>query len=238
MAAFAVRAEHLSKRYRIGGPQASYKTLREALVSATKAPGRWLSRGRNVFAFQALGQYIQAYGGSSVPFFDRFFMGGETTIRGFDIRSVSPLAISSTPKLDRFKNPIVDPNTGMRLVDRNIISIGGDTLGIFNVEYRIPVTGPLSVAAFYDMGLSRVGKPQGLGVFTQSSIDLIKSTNNVIRGSTGVEIQFLLPVISAPFRLIFAYNPQIYHGTIMVGTTPLELREPRKDVKFTIGRSF
>ena len=47
MAEFAIRAEHVSKRYRIGGPQASYKTLREALVSATKAPGRWLSRGRD-----------------------------------------------------------------------------------------------------------------------------------------------------------------------------------------------
>ena len=41
MAEYAIRAEHLSKRYRIGGPQASYKTLREAIVSATKAPSRW-----------------------------------------------------------------------------------------------------------------------------------------------------------------------------------------------------
>jgi lipopolysaccharide transport system ATP-binding protein len=47
MAETAIRAEHLSKQYRIGGPQASYKTLREALVSATKAPGKWLRRGRD-----------------------------------------------------------------------------------------------------------------------------------------------------------------------------------------------
>jgi len=41
----AIRVEHLSKRYRIGGPQTSYKTLRETLVSAVSAPSRWLKRG-------------------------------------------------------------------------------------------------------------------------------------------------------------------------------------------------
>ncbi|HSR31158.1 MAG TPA: ABC transporter ATP-binding protein [Anaerolineae bacterium] len=41
----AIRAEHLGKRYRIGGPQSSYKTLREALVSTVTAPSRWLKGG-------------------------------------------------------------------------------------------------------------------------------------------------------------------------------------------------
>ena len=44
MAATAIRVEHLSKQYRIGGPQTSYKTLREALMSGFSAPGRWLRR--------------------------------------------------------------------------------------------------------------------------------------------------------------------------------------------------
>ena len=39
----AIRVENLSKQYRIGGPQASYKTLRESLTDAATAPFRRLS---------------------------------------------------------------------------------------------------------------------------------------------------------------------------------------------------
>ena len=42
----AIRVDHLSKRYRIGGQRAHYRTLRESLVAAAKAPLRWLKGGR------------------------------------------------------------------------------------------------------------------------------------------------------------------------------------------------
>jgi ABC-type polysaccharide/polyol phosphate transport system ATPase subunit len=42
MTDIAIRVENLSKRYRIGGPQARYKTLRESLVDAARAPLRRL----------------------------------------------------------------------------------------------------------------------------------------------------------------------------------------------------
>ncbi|HUW08641.1 MAG TPA: ABC transporter ATP-binding protein [Anaerolineae bacterium] len=44
MSDIAVRVENLSKRYRIGGPQARYKTLRESLVDMAAAPARRLRR--------------------------------------------------------------------------------------------------------------------------------------------------------------------------------------------------
>jgi hypothetical protein len=50
MSDIAIRVENLSKQYRIGGPQASYKTLRESLTDAAAAPFRRLSsvvRGRS-----------------------------------------------------------------------------------------------------------------------------------------------------------------------------------------------
>ncbi len=215
-----------------------FSMIRPSLQYRHFFPDKWFSHRRNTFGFQLMGEYIQAYGNSSIPFFDRFFIGGETTIRGFDIRSISPLAISSTPALDAQKNPIIDQNTGLPRVDRGIISVGGDTMAIFNGEYRIPIAGPLSMSAFYDVGLSRVSRPGSLGSFGTSTIQLLPQTNNVVRGSTGIEVQFLLPVVSAPFRLIFAYNPQIFEGTVLVGTTPITAREPRHDIKFTIGRSF
>jgi len=39
----AIRVENLSKQYRIGGPQASYKTIRESLTEAVQAHFRRLS---------------------------------------------------------------------------------------------------------------------------------------------------------------------------------------------------
>ena len=35
-----------------------------------------------------------------------------------------------------------------------------------------------------------------------------------------------------------AANPQVFDQTVMVGTIPFRVREPRTDVKFTVGRSF
>ena len=216
-----------------------FNMLKPAIEYRHFFPDKWISRGRNTVGFRFLGEYIQAYGSNtSVPFFDRFFIGGETTIRGFDIRSISPLAISSTAQYDSNGRPLIDLNSGLPLISRSFTSIGGDTMAIFNAEYRIPIAGPLSVSAFYDVGLSRVTNRDTIKNFGTSTIEMIGSTNNVIRGSTGVEIQFLLPVVSAPFRLIFAYNPQTYHGTVHLGTIPYPLREPTHDIKFTIGRSF
>jgi len=43
MSDIAIRAENLSKQYRIGGPQARYKTIRESLTEAVGAPFRRLS---------------------------------------------------------------------------------------------------------------------------------------------------------------------------------------------------
>jgi outer membrane protein insertion porin family len=215
-----------------------FNMIRPTLEYRHFFPDKWLSHGRNVFGFNLIAQYIQSYGNSSIPFFDRFFIGGENTIRGFDIRSISPLAISSTPQYDPKGNVIIDLKTGLPAVSSTIIPVGGDTVGIFNFEYRIPIAGPLSLAAFYDMGLARVTRKKSLGSFGASRVDIVGSTNNAIRGSTGLEVQFILPVVSAPFRLIFAYNPQILDTSIRVGNDLLRLKEPHRDIKFTVGRSF
>ncbi len=43
MTDIAIRVENLSKQYRIGGSQLRYKTIRESLTEAVKAPLRYLS---------------------------------------------------------------------------------------------------------------------------------------------------------------------------------------------------
>jgi outer membrane protein insertion porin family len=201
-------------------------------------PDKWLSHGRNVFAFNLQTQFVRAYGDSFVPFFDRFFTGGENTIRGFDIRSISPLAISSSPQYDPLGNPIIDPKTGLPKVVQSLIPVGGDMVGIFNFEYRIPIAGPLTISAFYDVGINRATRQIPKGSLAAGQIDVINSTNDQVRGSTGMEVQFVLPVVSAPFRLIFAYNPQRLTETISVNNQQFRINEPARDIKFTVGRSF
>jgi outer membrane protein insertion porin family len=202
-------------------------------------PDKWLSNRRNTIGIRLVGQYVKTFKGSTVPFFDRFFIGGETTIRGFDIRSISPLAITATRVLDGQGNPVIDLKTGLASINRYINPIGGDITGLLNAEYRIPIAGPLTVAAFFDMGMTSVTDRSALDVYGGNTTNtLIDSSNYVPRSSTGVEISFMLPMVNAPFRLIFAYNPQIFERTVMVGTIPFGIKEPNHDVKFTVGRSF
>jgi outer membrane protein insertion porin family len=217
-----------------------FKMIRPALEYRHFIADKWLSGGRNVFAFNLQLQYIQSYGGSLVPFFDRFFIGGENTIRGFDVRSISPLAVTLTRQLDINGKPIIDPKTGLpQTLESAPFAVGGDAVGVLNFEYRIPIAGPLSMAGFYDIGITRATRKSSLGDFGASDVHIIGNTNNKFRGSTGVEVQFVLPVVSAPFRLIFAYNPQRLSGTIMTPNgTNYTLNEPKKDIKFTVGRSF
>src|SRR5258708_15405685 len=50
-----------------------------------------VNKRRNAIGFHFSTAYTTGYGGRDVPPFSRFYMGGETDIRGFDIRSISPV---------------------------------------------------------------------------------------------------------------------------------------------------
>jgi len=69
-------------------------------------------------------------GRSSLPFYLRFYMGGEQQIRGYDIRAVGPR----------------EPSTNTL--------VGGDKFFLFNAEYYIDVLGPVRALAFFDAGQS------------------------------------------------------------------------------------
>ena len=69
-------------------------------------------------------------GRSSLPFYLRFYMGGEQQIRGYNIRAVGPREPSS--------NALV----------------GGDKFALFNAEYYFDVIGPVRALLFFDAGNS------------------------------------------------------------------------------------
>jgi outer membrane protein insertion porin family len=115
------------------------------------------------------------------PLFARFFLGGEQDIRGYNIRSISPTApvlttVSSrnvhatdvltgetlkVRKPSRSNGNSVAPSVLDQFVFENVVDnsianfpafIGGDTEALFNVEYRIPIIGPLQFAPYFDIG--------------------------------------------------------------------------------------
>jgi outer membrane protein insertion porin family len=190
----------------------------------------------NVIGVHFNGRFIAGYGGKAAPPYSRFYIGGEDDVRGFDIYQVSPFAFipteapvtvlnsNGTPRVQ----PILAPNGAttsagvtMNVPAYQLIEPGGDTVGIFNFEYRIPLVGPVTLAPFVDAGVNRLTLPSQLqlnpgrldvlnGEFPQAYFNpkaVIAPGTQVPRISTGLELQVLMPVVNAPFRLYWAYNP-------------------------------
>jgi len=278
---------------------------------------------------QALGYRIQAsfmsgYGGHVAPPFQRFYLGGDTDIRGFDIRALSPVAYFVESVNATLTNPDgttvpLDPNNknnpNSRFVPlpvRRLIFPGGDTTLIGNLEYRIPIAGPVTLAPFADFGMnmilrnsqlqinndqyntligSQFGCPDvtyspkdpnafgggficipnaaGTGIVAgntlgiKRNLEIIPGTNYTPRMSTGLELQVIMPIVNAPFRIYYAYNPlrmntftstptsftrdmfpagkvgdYNYAQAISNYGSDWLLREPRKTFRFTVSTTF
>src|SRR6185295_3974053 len=48
--------------------------------------------GRNVIALHFTSAFATGWGGRVLPPYNRWFLGGEQDLRGFDVRSVAPIA--------------------------------------------------------------------------------------------------------------------------------------------------
>ena len=229
-----------------GGPLGgTFNIIRPFVEYQTFMVDRFLSGGRHTFAFRAQFNHILPYGNlpsgdpMAIPFFERIFLGDELTIRGFETRSVSPWAITRSPRLDDQGNPVIDRATGLPAISENFIPVGGDTSVILTAEYRMPLVGPLQLLGFLDFGTSTVLRKDNLRIFgPNTQVDLDESTNNVWRASTGGEVQFLMPGIGVPFRLIFAYNPLVLDSDIVINSVRFPLKEENKRFYFSVGYSF
>jgi outer membrane protein insertion porin family len=102
-----------------------------------------------------------------------------------------------------------------------IITPGGDTQAVANLEYRIPLFGPLTLSPFMDIGMNKILYTNQLKVnadevnnlneqFPSAGFDdkvLIAPGTQAIRSSVGLELSVVLPIVQAPFRIYWAYNP-------------------------------
>jgi outer membrane protein insertion porin family len=195
--------------------------------------------------------YVQGFGGDVAPPQNRFYTGGESDLRGFDIRGATPYGYVPTRVTVQLTNPdgtcVPRDPTNPQLNQciqvpipvYGIASIGGDTSLTANAEYRIPIAGPVTFSLFDDFGLDVATNrgqlkqsPEGFASLTaplygcpvynngacqggipgsqvgfQKDIRPVAGTNLVPRMSLGGELGVIMPVVNAPFRLYYAYNP-------------------------------
>ena len=154
-----------------GGPLGGSFSIIRPFLEYQKYIPDWLSKGRNTFAFRLQAMHMIPFGKlhsgapMSAPFFERVFSGGEYDLRGFDLRSVSPWAISRKAILDSSGNAVIDPATGLPTISENVTPVGGDTSIVLTAEYRIPLMGPMQLVPFVDFGTSTVVKTSNLVLF-------------------------------------------------------------------------
>jgi outer membrane protein insertion porin family len=192
-------------------------------------------------------------------------------------------------------NPLLG-NVQIPIPIYRLVSIGGDTSFTGNVEYRIPIVNQVTFALFTDFnmtfdvwpgqlrqsvaGQQEISSPMygcptvvngacfgGKQVSFPNPLRIVSGTNYVPRMSNGAELQVILPIVNAPFRIYYAYNPLRLYKDVpqAIATDPATfrgffpnsgagqftylqalqlygsdytLREPRKTFRLTVSTTF
>jgi len=118
-----------------GGPLSGENFMKAIADSKWFFPFKWET------AFMARGSigYAWGFGGDDLPVFERFFLGGLDSLRGFKYRSVGP---KGTRPAECGSG---DPEDDV---------IGGDKMLLFNFEYLFPIIKAAKIRGlvFFDMG--------------------------------------------------------------------------------------
>ncbi len=310
-------APHKGKSLFIGGEFAgiggTVHTIRPIIQFKQFFP---MQKRRNALGYNVQASFITGYGGIVAPPFERAYLGGENDLRGFDIRTVSPIAYLPSTQNVALRNPdgtFVPANPRFPVVAGSngscasncwnipvpysqLVTPGGDFSIHGNLEYRITIAGPVAIAPFMDLGTDPILRPSQLQInpvqfnnlrstlygcpvlntayacsggqllspsLIQPNLSPVPGTNWVPRMSLGLELQTMLPVVNAPFRIYYAYNalrldgsaaPSVpitpnmfpnsgaglytYNTTLSTLGSRYTLLEPRKTFRFSVATTF
>lgn len=156
-----------------------------AFFRFTVGTSRYYALGKGKAAVLAFryntGFIIPRRGQNTIPLGERYFNGGENTVRSFRQDQLGPM-------------------------DANGNAIGGDAFNVFNIELRHQLRGPLIGTLFFDYGNV---SPNKAPVFGTSESELISATFSQyfrdMRPAIGAGLQYLLPI--GPARLDVGFNP-------------------------------
>ncbi len=126
---------------------------------------------------------------------ERFFLGGENSIRGHTFRSIFVR--------DSAGNLVPDPILGSR-------GLGGDSFLQFNLEYHFLLGGPFRAILFVDGGnvfgdFIDFERDTDGTIISQTPVSQSIDLGN-LRMTAGIELRLLVPVLGAPLRFIYATN--------------------------------
>lgn len=191
----ATSGKQISLGVALAGLGGDVRTYEPTLSYIQFIPVRHKRTRPEVFGFRLLAGYVGSFAITDkvreaqatslsyingVPVFERFFLGDEFTVRGYNVRSITPFApvdnyIASRNVIvaqNATGTPVAAPNipttlaqqiaalgtftgvTGANVfqLSRSFTATGGDTQLLGNFEYRIPLFGPVQAAAFIDVG--------------------------------------------------------------------------------------
>ncbi|HKX29506.1 MAG TPA: outer membrane protein assembly factor BamA [Blastocatellia bacterium] len=187
-----------------------------------------------------------------IPITERYFLGGENDVRGYNVSSISPVSrydfYNSTrnvvAKVSDSSGNLIDIDDGSiqsatlrqytydaptglcaaqptpstcnvnRIVredsDGNEIpfytAVGGDTRLLMNVEYRIPIAGPVSLASFLDVGTVFNLRKYNDQIVTTNFVNQTLTPNGLIINPNGS------PITAADRDFINSYEGELING--------------------------
>lgn len=122
----------------------------------------------------------------SIPVAERFFNGGESSVRSFNASEIGPLDANGDP-------------------------LGGTAFSTYNLEWRKKITDNLAWSLFYDLGNVSPNRTlvNNKSPLTLDADTLVKATwddyLSDFKSGIGAGLQYMLPV--GPARLDMAFNP-------------------------------
>jgi outer membrane protein insertion porin family len=158
---------------------------------------------RTALGLRAKADWVTPYGDTAtvssstgrdgLPFYHRFSLGGETSVRGYEPYSLRPRDANDVP-----------------LVGSDGSVVYGNRSMLFNAEYYVDVLSSLRFLLFFDAGAVAQHNNERLAL-------------REMKVSTGAELRFTMPVLNLPMRLIYAINPNRgpYYSDPSRGAVPL-----------------
>jgi len=101
---------------------------------STQGQKYWNLKWDSILSVNGELAFVDSVNGGEVPIFDRMFLGGGRTLRGFEFRDVGPRDEGYTDEV-----------------------FGGNSLGFVSVEYTVPIIETVRAAVFSDTGFVNAG---------------------------------------------------------------------------------
>jgi outer membrane protein insertion porin family len=159
---------------------------------------------RNTIAAKFQAAMITGYNGNNVPPYNRYYLGGEQDVRGYDFYTISPFVVipfSTTTNIS-FLNPRLINQQGqptLQTIPVNVLEYiptrpGGDLQAVLNLEYRIPiVSSRVTFDLFNDAALNGVLRQSQLGLDPTAAASLQLQYPN--QDFPGLKISNNLPIL-------------------------------------------